>query len=141
MRDGILHHVAKWALRLSLSAAFLSAVADRFGWWGGPGAPNVAWGSWKPFVGYTGKLLVFLPPAMVQIVAFVATAAEIGLALLLLSGRRSKVVALASAGLLLAFALAMTFSLGIKAPLNYSVFTAAAAALGLAALETQTKRV
>jgi hypothetical protein len=27
--------------RLALSFAFLSAVADRFGLWGGPGAPEV----------------------------------------------------------------------------------------------------
>jgi hypothetical protein len=140
MRDGLCNQIAKRGLRLSLSAAFLSAVADRFGLWGGPGAPNVAWGAWKPFVVYTGKLLPFLPPALVQIAALVATAAETGLALLLLVGWRGKVVALASAALLLVFALSMTFSLGIKPPLNYSVFTAAAAGLGLAALETQSNQ-
>ena len=41
-------------------------------------------------------------------------------------------VALASAGLLLIFALAMALSLGIKSPLDYSVFSASAAALLLA---------
>ena len=29
-------------LRLALGRSFLSAVADRFGWWGAFGHPNVA---------------------------------------------------------------------------------------------------
>jgi hypothetical protein len=38
-------------------------------------------------------------------------------------------VALASAGLLAVFAIAMAISFGIKEPLDYSVFSASAAAL------------
>lgn len=30
-------------LRLALAASFLAAVADRFGLWGAPGAPGLAW--------------------------------------------------------------------------------------------------
>ena len=37
--------VASWAVRVALAATFLSAVADRFGLWGPPGTPGVAWGS------------------------------------------------------------------------------------------------
>jgi uncharacterized membrane protein YphA (DoxX/SURF4 family) len=128
-----------WALRLSLASAFLSAVADRFGLWGAPGANNIAWGAWQPFVTYTGKLLFFLPQSLFVIVAIVATAAEIALGVLLLSGWRTRMVALASAGLLLAFALSMTLALGVKAPLNYSVFPAAAGALALAALASKSE--
>ncbi len=40
-------------LRLALGLSFLSAVADRFGWWGAFGHPNVAWGSFARFVAYT----------------------------------------------------------------------------------------
>ena len=35
---------AATALRVALAAGFLSAVADRFGLWGMPGTPGVAWG-------------------------------------------------------------------------------------------------
>lgn len=35
------HLATEWFFRLVLSFAFLSAVADRFGLWGGPGAPEV----------------------------------------------------------------------------------------------------
>jgi len=52
---------AHWFLRLALAAGFLSAVADRFGMWGPPGAPNVAWGTWQPFVEYVAKLNWFAP--------------------------------------------------------------------------------
>ena len=38
--------VVRIALRLSLAAAFLSAVADRFGWWEPLG--RVAGGAWVP---------------------------------------------------------------------------------------------
>ncbi len=42
-------------LRLALGLSFLSAVADRFGWWGPFGHPNVAWGSFARFVAYTAR--------------------------------------------------------------------------------------
>ncbi len=131
-----LHLTSLWFLRLSLAAAFLSAGVDRLGWWGPPGAPDVAWGAWAPFVEYTGQLLWFLPGSWINAFAITATVAEIGLGVWLVIGIRLKEAALASAALLMSFALSMTLALGIKAPLNYSVFTAAAAALALAAMAT-----
>jgi hypothetical protein len=38
--------VVRIALRMSLAAAFLSAVADRFGWWEPFGQGS--WGAWVP---------------------------------------------------------------------------------------------
>jgi hypothetical protein len=35
---------AEWSLRVTIAAGFLSAVADRFGLWGPPGAANIDWG-------------------------------------------------------------------------------------------------
>ncbi len=125
------YRVADWGLRLSLAAAFLSAVADRFGLTGPPGGPNVAWGAWQPFVDYTAQLLFFLPTSLVPAAAAVATGAEVVLGLWLLVNWKVHLAALFSALLLLSFALTMTVSLGIKAPLNYSVFTCCAAAWGL----------
>jgi hypothetical protein len=58
---------AGWFLRLSLAAGFLSAVADRFGLWGPPGTPNVAWGDWQPFVEYVGKLNWFVPRSVIPV--------------------------------------------------------------------------
>jgi hypothetical protein len=60
--------------------------------------------------------------------AVTATGAEGLLGLALILGVFPRRVAWASAALLGLFAVAMTLSFGIKAPLNYSVFADAAAA-------------
>ena len=50
--------VVRIALRLSLAAAFLSAVADRFGWWEAFGQGT--WGSMGAFAAYTTSLFRLL---------------------------------------------------------------------------------
>ena len=115
--------------RLALAAGFLSAVADRVGLWGPPGSHHVAWGDWAHFSAYVAVLNPFAPAALVPFLAWTSTIAELGLGLLLLAGYRLRWTAYASAALLFLFGLAMTFAVGIKAPLDYSVFSAAAAAL------------
>jgi uncharacterized membrane protein YphA (DoxX/SURF4 family) len=62
----------------------------------------------------------------------IPTSAEFLLGLLLLIGWQTRISALCSAILLMIFALSMTLALGIKAPLNLSVFSAAGASLLLA---------
>lgn len=117
--------LVKLFLRLTLGITFLSPVLDRFGIWG------ASWGNWKNFVGYTQELLPWLSADLVQVAAIVATVAEVLFGIFLLIGLKVRLVANLSGLLLLLFALAMTFSLGIKAPLNYSVFSASAAAFAL----------
>jgi uncharacterized membrane protein YphA (DoxX/SURF4 family) len=119
-------------LRLALGISFLSAVADRFGLWGVYGQPNVAWGNYARFVDYTAKLNWFLPAAVIPALAFIATAAETLFGLLLALGWKTRITALLSGVLLITFALTMTMALGVKAPLNASVFSAAGGALLLA---------
>jgi uncharacterized membrane protein YphA (DoxX/SURF4 family) len=123
----------RWFLRLSIAAGFLSAVADRFGIWGAPGTPNVAWGAWAPFVEYAAKLNWFAPAPIVSFLAWAATLGETVLAVGLIGGWQIRWFALGSGLLLLCFALTMALALGIKAPLNYSVFAASAGAFFLAA--------
>jgi len=107
---------------VALAATLLSAVADRFGLWGPPGAPHVAWGDWAHFVAYTGVVNSFAPRGLVVVLAWVATALETVLGVGLLAGFYLEYVAYAAAGLFGLFAVAMTVSLGVKAPLDYSVF-------------------
>jgi hypothetical protein len=130
-----LRWLAVWLLRVALAFSFLSAVADRFGLWGQVGS-GVAWGNFERFTAYTAQLLWFLPPSLVSPAAILATAAEVVVAGGLLVGWRLHWWAFAAAALLLSFALAMTGALGVKAPIDYSVWTAAAAAflLGVVAL-------
>ena len=124
---------ARWFLRLSIAGGFLSGVADRLGIWGVPGTPNVAWGAWAPFVEYTAKLNWFAPAPVVSFLAWAATFGETVFAVGLIVGWQLRWFALGSGLLLLSFALTMTLALGIKAPLNYSVFAASAGAFFLAA--------
>lgn len=122
-------------LRVALAASFLSAVADRFGMWGAPGEPGVAWGAWDPFVEYVALLNWFAPAALHAPLGWIATIAEVIIAIGLLIGWKLRWFALASGGLLMVFAVTMTIATGIKSPLDYSVFTAAAASFLLAAIE------
>jgi uncharacterized membrane protein YphA (DoxX/SURF4 family) len=124
--------VCAWLLRVGLAAAFLSAVADRFGLWGQPGSRGVSWGDMAHFYDYTAEVNAFLPSTLIPAVAWLATIAETGLAFALLSGVCRRPVALATGVLLTLFALAMSISLGVHSALAYSVPTAAAAALLLA---------
>lgn len=122
-------------MRLALGVSFLSAVADRFGWWGPYGEPHVAWGVFSRFTAYTGTLLSFLPRYLYPSMAWSATAAETIFGIALIIGLFTRAIAFMSGILLLTFALAMTFSLGIKAPLDFSVFSASAGAFLLAGFE------
>ena len=133
MSRGRWNHYSTVLLRCALGTAFLSAVADRFGVWGAPGQPGVSWGDFTHFQRYAAQVNAFLPPALMPLVAWSATILESGLGVLLIVGLRTRAAAMASGGLLLLFALAMTVSLGIKAPFDYSVFSAAAGAFLLAA--------
>jgi uncharacterized membrane protein YphA (DoxX/SURF4 family) len=126
--------VAAIFLRLALAAGFLSAVADRFGLWGPPGTPGVAWGGFDPFLAYTGKVLWFLPAGLVPAAGWAATVLEVALAVGLLAGVRLQAVALASGVLLSVFAVTMTVALGPEPPLSSSVWSAAAGAFLLASL-------
>ena len=114
--------------RLALGAAFLSGIASRFGWWG----RGVGYGSWANFVKYTGEVNAFMPRATIPFLAITATVSELVLGALLVAGIRLRVTALASAALLAMFGVAMAVSFGPKEPLDYSVFSACAAALLLA---------
>ena len=131
--------VGSWLIRITLALGFLSAVADRFGLWGRPGSPGVAWGDLTRFNAYVAKLNWFVPVGLIPVVGWASTVAETGLAVALLIGWKLRWVSLASALLLLSFAATMTLALGLKAPLDYSVFTAGAAAFLLFA--TQPSRM
>ena len=119
-------------LRFALGFTFMSAVADRFGFWGAFGEPHVAWGTFARFVAYTGKLNWFLPRPVIPTLAIVATGAEIIFGLLLLLGWRTRITSFLSGTVCLLFALTMTVALGIKAPLDASVFVDAGAGFLLA---------
>ncbi len=126
----------RWAMaafRVAMGVTFLSPVADRFGLWGPPGAPNVSWGNWERFVAYSTRLNWYLPDALQQLAAALATAGELMFGVALIAGIYTRVAAYGAASLLTCFALAMATGLGIRSPLDYSVFVDAAGSWLLAA--------
>ncbi len=122
------YRAAAYYARFALAAAFLSAVAGRFGLW--HGAFDMQY--FHRFIAYTGEVLSFMPAATIPFFAWAATVCETTLALLLIAGVWRRQVAWAVAILLAMFATSMAISLGPQAPLDYSVYSASSAAVLLA---------
>jgi putative oxidoreductase len=139
MRSSRFISFALWSGRIALGITLLSAVADRFGMWGPYGSPRASWGDWAHFVAYCGLVNSFAPKALIPLLAWVSTGLEILFGLALLIGFKVEYVAYGAAILFSLFAFAMTWSLGLKAPLSYSVFADAAGALLLGALASTCK--
>jgi len=116
-------------LRLSLAATFLSAVASRLHFWGSQSS------GWKAFLQYTAEVNSFAPAGIIPFLAVAATILETLFALSFIIGFKLRWSGLGAGILTLLFALAMTYSMGIKSPLDYSVFVFSASAF----LLSQTK--
>jgi putative oxidoreductase len=125
--------IAIFYARFALAAAFLSAVAARFGIWGENAGPD----SFKHFLEYAAEVNSFMPAFAIPFLAWAATIAETFLGIALILGIWPRFVALAAAGLLALFGTAMAISFGLKSPLDYSVFSASAGALLLSICQTR----
>jgi uncharacterized membrane protein YphA (DoxX/SURF4 family) len=120
--------IAVFYARFAVGAAFLSAVAGRFGVWNGTFDPK----HFADFLEYAGEVLSFMPKATIPYLAWAATVCETSLGILLIAGSWLRWTALGSALLLAMFGTAMAISLGLKSPMDYSVFSASGAATLLA---------
>jgi putative oxidoreductase len=141
MANGRIFQISRVVLRAALGIAFLVAIADRLGLLGPYGSRNVSWGDWKHFEEYVAVLNWFVPKTLIPALSAVETIIEGSLGFALLAGIYPRAVAWASAGLLASFALTMSVALGIVAPLEYGVFTAAGAALLLGAVAAPRRAV
>lgn len=140
LRSGRVEAFAIFYARIALGAAFLSAVASRFGIWRGEPGMNLS----PAFLHQTAELNFFMPASTIPLLAWSATLIEITLGVALIVGgvlglastRRPqwlRWISLGAAILLALFGITMTITAGIKSPLDYSVFSASACALLLAA--------
>jgi putative oxidoreductase len=115
-------------LRIALAIGFLSAVSSRLGLSGEHSS------GWQNFVTYAEKVNSFAPKNSIPVIAILSTILETVLALMLLFGYKTRLAATGASILTFLFALAMTYSFGIKDPLDYSVFAFTAAAFLLATM-------
>ena len=125
-----------WAARyarVAIGAAFLSAVAGRFGLWTG----HPSWASFEKFIPRVTELNPFVPASLMPIVAWAATLLETTFGVALIAGIQVRWAAFGSAALLAWFGTAMAVFTGLKPPLDYSVFSASAGALLLGLHETR----
>lgn len=129
--------IERWAMiftRVALGAAFLSGIMSRFGLWG----KGVGYGDFTHFQEYTAQVNSFMPAFTIPFLAWSATAAELVFGVMLILGIKLRWTAIGSAVLLALFGTAMAISFGIKSPMDYSVFSAAGAALLLAVFESRS---
>lgn len=123
--------LGRWApryARFALAAAFLSAVAGRFGLWKG----QFNWNLPEWFIARTAELNAWSLGFLIPVLAWSSTVAETTFAVMLIVGVGVRWAAFGSAILLAWFATAMLVYTGLKPPLDYSVYSASACALLLA---------
>lgn len=120
---------AVFLLRIALSAGFLSAVLSRLGYWG------IYSSNWQKFLAYAEEVNSFAPKSFVPAIAVTSTILETVLAILLLIGYKTRIAAVGASLLTFLFALAMTYSFGLKDPLDYSVFVFSMGAFLLSTME------
>jgi uncharacterized membrane protein YphA (DoxX/SURF4 family) len=118
--------------RFGLAASYLTAVTDRFGAWGKPGAVGVTWGDFQHFVARI-ETNPLVPAGTAPIAAWIVTVLESMIGLSLLVGLRSRTMGLASGCLLLVIAVATIATPGgIHAVLASWMLAAAGASMLLA---------
>ncbi|MDY0990479.1 DoxX family protein [Flavobacterium sp. CFBP9031] len=103
-------------LRIAMAIGFLSAVSSRLSLLGKQSS------GWENFLAYAEEVNSFLPKSFILSIAIISTFLETLFAVLLLIGYQTRKTALGASVLTFLFALAMTYSFGIKDPLDYSVF-------------------
>ena len=129
--------VVQFFLRLALGIGFLVPGLDRLGAWGANGSSNnVSWGDWNHFMIYARQTMSFFPVGVVNVLAVIATAAELTFGALLIMGLFTRWAATGSGILTICFALSMMISFGVASPISYSVFTVSAASFLLATIPT-----
>lgn len=115
-------------LRMALAAGFLSAVLSRLGGLGEQSS------GWESFLAYAEKVNSFLPKSFIPFIAITSTFLETLFAVFLLIGYQTRKAAMGASILTFVFALSMTYSFGVKEPLDYSVFVFSMAAFLLSAM-------
>ena len=109
-------NVAALLLRFALAATYISAYSGRINLFGGHAD------GWQQFLKYASAVNSYAPESIKPFLAITATALEITLSVLLIIGFKTRIVAAASGILTFVFAIAMTYSFGIKEPLDYGEY-------------------
>jgi putative oxidoreductase len=128
-------NLAAFLVRLALAATYISAYSSRINLFSGH--PD----GWERFLKYASDVNSYAPESVKLFLAITATILEIAISILLIVGFQTKKVAIASGILTFLFAMAMTYSFGVKEPLDYGVFVNFTAAFLLATMPEHIIRI
>ncbi|CAM1656702.1 unnamed protein product [Bartonella choladocola] len=115
--------------KVSLAISYLSAVFDRFGFWGHFGETGVSWGSMTQFFKHVSTLCPLAPENMIPVIGWVVTVLEALIALAYIINTKNKFINIANIFLLLLFLLSMSLFQSIKMMINFNVIVCFAISL------------
>ena len=115
--------------KVSLAISYLSAVFDRFGFWGHAGETGVSWGSMTQFFKHVSILCPWAPENMIPIIGWVVTVLEAVIALSYIINANNKFINIANIFILILFIISMSLFQSIKMMINFNVIVCFSTAL------------
>ena len=115
--------------KVSLAISYLSAVFDRFGFWGHLGETGVSWGSMTNFFKHVSTLCPWAPESMIPVIGWVITVLEAIIAFCYIINLKNKIINTANIFILILFILSMSLFQSVKMMINFSVMVCCASAL------------
>ena len=115
--------------KVSLAISYLSAVFDRFGFWGHFGETGVSWGSMTQFFKHVSTLCPWATENMIPVIGWVVTVLEALIALAYIINAKNKIINYANIFLLILFIISMSLFQSIKMMINFNVIVCFSTAL------------
>ena len=115
--------------KVSLAISYLSAVFDRFGFWGHFGETGVSWGSMTQFFKHVSTLCPWATENMIPVIGWMVTVLEALIALAYIINAKNKIINYANIFLLILFIISMSLFQSIKMMINFNVIVCFSTAL------------
>lgn len=115
--------------KVGLAISYLSAVFDRFGFWGHLGETGVSWGSMTQFFKHVSTLCPWATENMIPVIGWVVTVLEAVIALSYIINVKNKLINIANIFLLILFIISMSLFQSIKIMINFNVIVCFSTAL------------
>lgn len=115
--------------KVSLAISYLSAVFDRFGFWGHLGETGVSWGSMTQFFKHVSTLCPWATENMIPVIGWVVTVLEALIALAYIINAKNKIINYANIFLLILLIISMSLFQSIKMMINFNIIVCFSTAL------------
>lgn len=115
--------------KVGLAISYLSAVFDRFGFWGHLGETGVSWGSMTQFFKHVSTLCPWATENMIPVIGWVVTVLGAVIALSYIINVKNKLINISNIFLLILFIISMSLFQSIKIMINFNVIVCFSTAL------------